>query len=140
MDDRSSVPSPTTSRLRAGVDANTASKVIFGLNAEDASELSKQAPELEAADFMYLPQYSVYCRLRQHGESTGWFSARTLPPDTAIRTPADLRARSETTYGRDAAEVERDVLAAIGMNRQQEPRDDHPDEPIGRRRSVGGRS
>lgn len=126
--------------LRSGVDANTASKVIFGLNAEDAAELAKQAPELQAADFMYLPQYSVYCKLRQHGESTGWFSARTLPPDTAIRTPADLRARSETTYGRDAAEVERDVLTAIGMNLQQKPRPDDTEEPIGRRRSSGGQS
>ena len=126
--------------LRSGVDANTASKVIFGLNAEDAAELAKQAPELEAADFMYLPRYNVYCRLQQDGESTGWFSSRTLPPEAALRTPADLRARSETTYGRDASEVERDMLSAIGMNPRQKPRDDHPDEPIGRRRSGGGRS
>ena len=54
--------------------------------------------------------------------------------------PADLLARSETTYGRDAAEVERDVLAAIGMNRQQKARSDDADELIGRRRSGGGRS
>lgn len=128
------------SDLRSGVDANTANKVIFGLNAEDAGELAKQAPELEAADFIYLPRYSVYCRLLQNGESTGWFSARTLPPEAAIRTPADLRARSESIYGRDAAEVEREAMDAIGMNTHQKPRKNDPDEPIGRRRNGGGRS
>ena len=133
--------------LRAGVDANTANKVIFGLNAEDARELAKQAPGLEAQDFMYLPRFGTYVTLQQGGESTGWFSARTLPPEGEIRTATELRAASETTYGRGAAEVEREVLQSIGMSSQ--PKRTHPagaaastvaDEPIGRRPTTGGRS
>lgn len=126
--------------LRAGVDANTANKVVFGLNADDARELAKQAPDLEPQDFMYLPRFGVYATLMQGGHSTGWFSARTLPPDVAARTPADLRARSEAAYARDAADVERELMEAIGLGTK--PNDDkpHPDEPIGRRRTGGGRS
>ncbi|MFL6090466.1 MAG: type IV secretory system conjugative DNA transfer family protein [Aeromicrobium sp.] len=125
--------------LRSGVDANTANKVIFGLNAEDANELAKQVPTLEAADFMYLPRFGAYMVLKQNDESTGWFAARTLAPDAPIRVPAELRARSETAYGRDAAEVELEVLKAIGMDRERKARRGDFDEPIGRRPISGGR-
>lgn len=126
--------------LRAGVDANTANKVVFGLNADDARELAKQAPELEPQDFMYLPRFGIYATLMQNAHSTGWFSARTLPPDAAARTPAELRARSEVTYGRGAAEVERDLMKAIGLGNQSGHDQQNPDEPIGRRPTRGGRS
>jgi len=123
--------------LRSGVDTNTHNKIIFGLNAEDATELAKQAPTLEAQDFMYLPRFATYVALVQDGHSTDWFSARTLPPDAALREPAELRARSESTYGRDADTVEQEVLKAIGLASQHKPRPDGPDEPIGRRPSTG---
>lgn len=125
--------------LRSGVDANTANKVIFGLNAEDANELAKQAPTLEAQDFIYLPRYGTYLSLQQNGTATGWFSARTLPPDVAKREPAELRARSEATYGRDARDVEHEVLKAIGMDSQPKGTNGEPYEPIGRRPTTGGR-
>lgn len=126
--------------LRAGVDANTANKVVFGLNSDDARELAKQAPDLEPQDFMYLPRFGIYATLMQGGHSTGWFSARTLPPDAAARTPAELRARSAAAYGRDAAEVERELMTAIGLGNKPKGDKPHPDEPIGRRRTSGGRS
>lgn len=122
--------------LRAGIDANARNKIIFGLNADDASDLARQAPGLEAQDFMLLPRFGIYSDLISNGERTGWFSARTLPPSTATADPVELRVRSAATYGRDAEDVENGVLEAIGLNPNGEPRAE--DEPIGRRKAPRG--
>lgn len=126
--------------LSSGVDANTRNKIIFGLNAEDAAELAKQAPELKAQDFMYLPRFGIYATLMQNGSSTGWFSARTLPVETAVREPAELRVRSANLYGRDAREVEAEVLHKLGIKPDHSTTATDPDEPIGRRPAQGGKS
>ena len=117
--------------LRAGVDANARNKVIFGLNGEDATEMAKQAPELESEDFQYLGRFSVYTNLMQGGHATGWFSARTLPPEPPTQSPAELRARSAARYGRDANEVDQAVLEIVGRQQRQESA--HSDTGIGRR-------
>jgi hypothetical protein len=125
--------------LRSGVDANARNKVIFGLNGADAAELAKQAPDLEAQDFMFLPRFGIYTTLMQDGSSTGWFSARTLPAEPTVRDPIELRVRSAALYGRDAREVETEVLKSIGIKTDvSSPSDDH-DDPIGRRPTSGGR-
>lgn len=118
--------------LRAGVDANARNKIIFGLNGEDAAEMAKQAPELDSEDFQYLGRFSIYTNLMQQGHSTGWFSARTLPPEPPTQSPAELRARSSTRYGRDANEVDRAVLDIVG--REQQTKTQRPEDGIGRRR------
>ena len=117
--------------LRAGVDANARNKIIFGLNGEDAAEMAKQAPEIDSEDFQYLGRFSIYTNLMQHGHSTGWFSARTLPPEPPTQSPAELRARSSTRYGRDANEVDRAVLDIVG--REQRAKTQRPEDGIGRR-------
>lgn len=125
--------------LRSGVDANVRNKVIFGLNAEDAGEMARQAPVLEAQDFMYLPRFGVYSTLMQNGSSTGWFSARTLPASMPVREPAELRARSASVYGQDAHEVEAEVLLRLGIKPDMNAPAADRDEPIGRR-PAGGQS
>lgn len=40
--------------IRAGIDANARSKIVFGLNATDTKEVAAMAPELDALDFMTL--------------------------------------------------------------------------------------
>jgi hypothetical protein len=125
--------------LRAGVDANTRNKIIFGVNATDAAEMAKQAPDLEAQDFMYLPRFGIYTTLMQDGHSTGWFSARTLPPEPATREPAELRARSAILYGQEASEVEAEVLRAIGLKPDLSNSPDVSEEIIGRRPAKGDR-
>lgn len=122
--------------LRSGVDANARNKIVFGLNAEDAAEVAKQAPELEARDFIYLPRFAIYTNLVQDGSSTGWFSGRTLPPEAATREPVSLRVRSANLYGQDAHEVEVEALRQIGIKTEPERHDD-PDEQIGRRPRKG---
>ena len=123
--------------LRSAVDTNARNKVVFGLNAEDAAEVAKQAPQLEAQDFIYLPRFAIYTNLIQGGSATGWFSARTLPPEAPVREPVALRARSASLYGRDASAVE-DELLAHHTRRTKEHRVD--DGLIGRRPAGGGSS
>lgn len=123
--------------LRSAVDTNARNKVVFGLNAEDAAEVAKQAPQLEAQDFIYLPRFAVYANLIQGGSATGWFSGRTLPPEAPVREPASLRARSASLYGRDAAAVEDELLAHHSQRTKEQGVDDGP---IGRRPAGGGAS
>jgi hypothetical protein len=122
--------------LRAGIDANARNKIVFGLNADDAHEIARQAPGLDAQDFMLLPRFGIYTTLVAGGERTGWFSARTLPPSAPTGDPVELRARSAATYGRDAEEVEHATLEAIGLEPNGDP--SPLDEPIGRRETRHG--
>lgn len=118
--------------LRSGVDANARNKIIFGLNAEDASDLAKQAPELDTQDFMYLPRFGVYTTLIQDGSSTGWFSARTLPADSPTSDPVEMRARSAQKYGRDILDVEAEIRGQTGST-SESASTANPDGAIGRR-------
>lgn len=124
--------------LRAGVDANARNKIIFGLNAGDAHEVAKMAPGLDAQDFMLLPRYGVYVHLMHDGHSTGWIAGQALPAKPATTDPIELKQQSAQRYGRDASDVEQEVLRAIGLDPAGLPIVDS-DEPIGRRpRSAEG--
>lgn len=122
--------------MLAGVDANTRNKIVFGLNGDDAGEYAKQAPGLDKEDFMLLPRFGTYMNLMQGGHATGWFSARTLPPEPQRRDPVELRMHSVSLYGRDAAAVEQEVTHALGLHETPQQPDD--DEPIGRRKTHHG--
>jgi hypothetical protein len=105
-----------TPDIRAGIDANARNKVIFGLNATDARDMAQQAPELTGEDFMRLPRFGVYASLQVNGKSTGWLSGKTHPMPPVVREATELRALSQTRYGKDLAEVEQEYLAAIGYS------------------------
>jgi type IV secretory pathway TraG/TraD family ATPase VirD4 len=85
--------------MRSAFDANARNKIVFALGAEDARDLARMAPALEAEDFMALPPYEIYAQVVDQGAPTGWFSARTLPPAKPLGTrDAALRA-SRDRYG-----------------------------------------
>lgn len=119
--------------LKAGIDANARNKIIFGLNSSDAKEVAAMAPELEALDFMTLPRYEVYANIMSDGKSTGWIHGKTLPPPVSLRNPAELRALSQTTYGRPIEEVEEEFLKLLERDEVQ-IESDEPPAPIGRRK------
>lgn len=128
-----------TSPLLSAVDANVANRVVFGLNANDARDLAKTAPELAAEDFMLLPRFGVYVNLVQDGHASGWASAHTLPPSQETADPVELRSLSQQRYGQPAAETDRQALNLLGYPVAQAEastgRDDPPSGgPIGRRR------
>lgn len=118
--------------LRAGVDANARNKIVFGLNAGDAHDMAAMAPELEPNDFMLLPRFGVYAHIMHGGHSTGWISGKTTAASRAIASPHHLRAASAAMYGQPAAEVEAQVIEAIGMNGEPDSSDDSS-EAVGRR-------
>lgn len=118
--------------VRAGVDANCRNKIVFGLNSKDAKDMAAMAPELSAEDFMTLPRYQIYASFQSGGRSTGWVMGRTLPPPPALRDPAELYARSISTYGTPAEEVEDAYLKMFVNNSASDS--DQGDSPIGRRK------
>ena len=118
--------------IRAGVDANARNKIVFGLNSADAKDMAAMAPELTALDFMTLPRYQIYTSFQQNGKNTGWVQGQTSPMPPALQTAAELKARSMTRYGKTAAEVEAEYLAALVTD---DTPDDSPDNStIGRRK------
>ena len=119
--------------LKAGIDTNARNKIIFGLSAGDAKEVAAMAPELEALDFMSLPRYEVYSNIMMDGRSTGWIHGKTFPPPASLREPAELRALSQTTYGRPIEEVETEYLNILASKDINNPDNPEP-KPIGRRR------
>lgn len=102
--------------LKAGIDANARNKIIFSLSAADAAELSRQAIDLEAADFQLLPRFGVYARTMHHGRENPWCQATTLPPTPPTQDALALRAASQARYGQDTTQIEAALLARIGQN------------------------
>lgn len=117
-------------QLLAGLDANARSVIAFGLDVADASEMAKRAPGLAAEDFMTLPKHHVYARLQVEGESTGWFSARTLALGTALTDAHSLIRQSAEHWGRDATAIDREIERAIGLTDDVE----QPEPVVGRRK------
>ena len=120
--------------IRAGVDANTRNKIVFGLNAKDAKDFAVMAPGLMAEDFMSLPRYQVYASFQAGGRDTGWVQGRTMPPPPAIRVGASLKAKSQSAYGIPADEVEAACVNMFTDGRAY--KDEWEDTPIGRRKRL----
>ncbi len=102
--------------IKAGIDANTHNKIIFGLNTADAKEMSAMALNLSAEDFMLLPRYHIYTNYLSNGKQTGWISAKTFPPSRPLRNASELRAYSMQRYGKNAAEIEAEYLQILGIS------------------------
>ena len=102
--------------IRSGVDANARNKIVFGLNSKDAKDMAAMAPELTAEDFMALPRYQIYTSFQDGGRNTGWVQGKTLPPPPALRDAADLKAKSQATYGIPAEQIEEEYLSIFTVN------------------------
>ena len=68
------------------------------------------APSLEALDFMLLPRYQVYTNFMSDGRQTGWIQGKTLSAPPPLHTAAEIKAQSQTSYGRPSTEVEAEYL------------------------------
>ena len=118
--------------ILAGIDANVHSKICFGLNSADASDMAKMAPELAALDFMTLPRYQIYTSFMQDGKNTGWVQGQTMPAPPALRTAAELKAKSMQRYGKPAIEVEDEYLQTLTSDSPSG--EDLDSTPVGRRK------
>lgn len=120
--------------IRSGINANTRSKIFFGLNSTDAKAAAAMAPELTAEDFMMQPRYQVYASFQSGGRSTGWVQGRTLPPPPALRDASELKAMSQKIYGIPSGQVEADYLKLFADDRI--PEAEWADAGIGRRKRL----
>ena len=102
--------------IRSGVDANARNKIVFGLNSRDAKDMAAMAPELTVEDFMTLPRYQIYTSFQSNGRNVGWVQGKTLPPPPAFRDAADLKAKSQATYGVSAEQIEQEYLSIFTTN------------------------
>ena len=119
--------------IKAGIDANTRNKIVFGLNSDDAKDMAAQAPELEPLDFMTLPRYQIYATFQCDGRSTGWISGKTLPSEPALRMAAELKAESAKRYGIPAEQTERALIKML-RPAEERPAAEVVNTTIGRRR------
>ena len=95
--------------VRAAVMANCRSRVVFQSTRDDAVVWARETSGkhlLEAADFMALPSYHVYCSLLEGGQVQPFASGRTLPPPPAVCDGDGLRRASARRYGRTVDEIE----------------------------------
>ena len=124
--------------IKAGIDANTRNKIVFGLNSDDAKDMAAQAPELEPLDFMTLPRYQVYTMFQSGGRSTGWISGKTLPPEKPLRMAAELKAESAKRYGVPAEQTEKELISILSPATAN-PAVDVTAAPVGRQRVKEGK-
>lgn len=120
------------SNMQQAVDANTRSKIYFGLNGHDAAAVSKHADDLVAQDFMLLPKYHAYANVMQNGGNTGWVSISTRPAPPAKRDASDIYAASHERYGIPADQTEKEILDLITAG-SPTPGEEEISEPIGRK-------
>lgn len=91
------------------------------------------APELTALDFMNLPRYEVYTSFMSDGKATGWIRGTTFPPEPAIRSSVELRARCQSRHGVPAETVDRDFIQLLKES-EEEIQPDLNDTTLGRRK------
>ncbi|MEX3516382.1 type IV secretion system DNA-binding domain-containing protein [Corynebacterium camporealensis] len=137
-----------TPAMQTAIDANTRSKIVFGLGGHDAAAVAKRASPLEPADFQLLGKYQIYANLMQSGKATDWFSATTLPPARPIQDGSDLFASSHASYGVCASETEAELLdllrapapeasAPVGRTPRAPTPEEEPQVKVGRTPRTG---
>lgn len=86
--------------MRSAIKTNARNKVAFKLESDDdARTFARLAPGLTELDFMQLGKYEIYTNLVADGITTGWASARTLPPSLPTSDPQEVRRLSNELYG-----------------------------------------
>lgn len=84
--------------LADAVSENTKSKITFAAGQKEARLIAKQTTKFTAADVLELPKYEIYATLLTAHGSSGWFSARTLPPPARLGHGAALLEASRQRH------------------------------------------
>jgi hypothetical protein len=122
---------------RPAVLANTASRIAFRLDHDDATIVAKRSRgSLRPEDLAGLGPYEAYASLLVSGDATPYGSIQTLPLPPTVRDPDTLRAQNRTRYGVDR-EVTETALAAL-LETGSTTGDPGPAGPIGGRRANPG--
>jgi energy-coupling factor transporter ATP-binding protein EcfA2 len=95
--------------LRAALMSEARNKIILQPAAEDGAMLSRHLPGVDAEDLMTLEARHAVASLVADGRVVAPVTIATLPPPPMTGHGADARSASSAAYGRDRAEVERDI-------------------------------
>ena len=104
--------------IKMAIDANCHNKVCFGLDMNDATEMARLAPELEAEDFYSLAKFGIYTKLYNNGIKTKWLLGSTLPPPPKLRDYTELLLQNTVTFGRSSEDIEQEVASQFGLNEE----------------------
>lgn len=99
--------------IKNSVFGNVGSIAAFRVGAEDAEFLEKQfAPTFTAQDIMNLDNHHAYLKMLGNGVPLKPFNIEkvSFPPKGNIEVATALQELSYTTYGRDRAEVEEEIM------------------------------
>ncbi|WP_119071509.1 type IV secretion system DNA-binding domain-containing protein [Aggregatilinea lenta] len=103
--------------IREAIFGNVGSLVSFRVGTQDAALLAPEMyPVFGADDLLNLPKFTTCTKLLVDGVAARPFTMRTVLDMRAPSTEraARIRATSRECYGRDAKEVEADVMARFG--------------------------
>jgi len=106
----------------SSVRSNTGTKIVFGMEAEDARKLKDNFSPLSSDDLTTLPQYGVAMSLMTGAGRAPVATGTTAPPP--FPTGAGHRALelSQSKYGRPVAEVEAEFAARHRVNTEERKR------------------
>lgn len=113
--------------LRAAVDMNARSKIVFATEYEDARDTAKLTRELSTEDFLALPRFHAYANLVAQGHPSGWALVKTLPPPPAITDPETVRSAARANYAPDPETANPDD--ATGSDADDSPVDANENNP-----------
>jgi hypothetical protein len=121
--------------------ANTRSRVLFQLGAEDARFFARGMPELDPDDLSGLPSREVVISLSVDAQVQPALTARTMPLGSPLRTPEAVADQSRQRFGVDADIAEAALRArhpqpAAGRTKRTKPSSTRGDEANGRRGSA----
>ncbi|HEM6271405.1 TPA: type IV secretion system DNA-binding domain-containing protein [Streptococcus suis] len=100
-----------SSNLKAGIESNTANKIVFGLNLNEAKEMTKSTLEVAKEDFYSLPPFWVYSRIETSPNTYRWVIGKTYPPTPRIRNSRTPYLNSLIKYGQNVDDLEREFQA-----------------------------
>jgi len=118
--------------VRDAVFGNVGTMAIFRIGGADAEFIEQEfTPELEAQDFVNLPNYQVYLRLMVDGVTSRPFSAKTLPPfhiEGSKNIAREIIQASRDNYAIERSKVEKEIEDwSTGKSDNKEDGDDISD-------------
>lgn len=108
-----------SSNLKAGIESNTANKIVFGLNLNEAKEMAKSTLEVAKEDFYSLPPFWVYSRIETSPNTYRWVIGKTYPPTPRIRDSRKPYLNSLIRYGQNVDDLEREFQAYTYQEKPQ---------------------
>lgn len=108
-----------SSNLKAGIESNTANKIVFGLNLNEAKEMAKTTLEVTKEDFYSLPPFWVYSRIETSPNTYRWVIGKTYPPTPRIRDSRTPYLNSLIKYGQNVDDLERGFQAFTYQEKPQ---------------------